>query len=206
MRRAPAQNLLPLLATTLLIALLVPGSLSAQEVIVKNDSVSDFGTAAIVGDFVAGEEAGAVLTMPQNGTIVGVQIFWRSGNGVSGYSIENAIHIYDGSTFPTPGTELETVVAPVLEDGWLNEFRYLDDNMTIPLSVPVTAGLNIMITLEYANSTNWNQSIPALATLIGTNMFTLSAADVTPAPYNQPPYPASGDVASDVCSVVGIAP
>ncbi len=140
MRRAPAQNLLPLLATTLLIVLLAPGSLSAQEVIVKNDSVSDFGTAAIVGNFVAGEEAGAVLTMPQNGTIVGVQIFWRSGNGVSGYSIENAIHIYDGSTFPTPGTELETVVAPVLEDGWLNEFRYLDDNMTIPLSVPVTAG------------------------------------------------------------------
>ncbi len=32
------------------------------------------------------------------------------------------INIYDGSTFPTPGTELETVVAPVLEDGWLNEF------------------------------------------------------------------------------------
>jgi hypothetical protein len=42
----------------------------------------------------------------------------------------------------------------VLEDGWLNEFRYLDDNMTIPLSVPVTAGQNIMITLEYANPTS----------------------------------------------------
>jgi hypothetical protein len=182
MRRVQAQNLLPRLATALLIALLAPGSLSAQEVIVKNDSVSDFGTAVIVGDFVAGEEAGAVLTMPQNGTIVGVQIFWRSGNGVSGYSIENAIHIYDGSTFPTPGTELETVVAPVLEDGWTN------------------------IAASGTYTTNWNQSIPALATLIGTNMFTLSAADVTPAPYNQPPYPASGDVASDVCSVVGIAP
>ena len=116
MRRVPAQNLRPLLATALLVALLVPGTLAAQEVIVKNDSVTDFSTAVIVGDFVPGEEAGTVLTMPQSGTIVGVQIFWRSGGGVSGYSIENAIHIYDGSTFPTPGTELETVVAPVLEE------------------------------------------------------------------------------------------
>ncbi len=49
---------------------------------------------------------------------------------------------------------------------------------------------------------------PRLATtlLIGTNMFTLRAFDVTPAPYNQPPYPASGDSANAVCSVVGIPP
>ena len=32
------------------------------------------------------------------------------------------------------------------------------------------------------------------------------AKDVTPAPYNQPPYPPEGDVDSDRCTVTGVAP
>jgi len=55
-------------------------------------------------------------------------------------------------------------------------------------------------------STSWNQNIPALGTLIGDNVFGLSAADVTPAPYNQPPYPPSGDTAADDCRVTALAP
>jgi formylglycine-generating enzyme required for sulfatase activity len=54
--------------------------------------------------------------------------------------------------------------------------------------------------------TVWNQGLPALGTLLGDNLFSLIAADVTPAPYNQPPYPASGDTDTAVCSVTGIAP
>jgi hypothetical protein len=328
MRRVPAQRLLPSLAAALLIILLVPCALTAQEIIVKNDSITDFGTAVVVGDFVAGEKTGAVLTMPQAGTIVGIQIYWRSQSGGAGMSFESAIHISEGNSFPAAGTLLETIPAPVLQDGWLNEFRYLDDDSTIPLSVPVSAGQNVMVTLQFANATNiaagsasvvrdisgcqsgrntlyaipggwlnfclflsgdlavravldttppastvtcsltctppggtvpfvtnmavqinntytgltrrmagkinmtlangtyygnwragftnvgpgasfataWNQSIPALGVLIGTNMFSLICADVTPAPYNQPPHPMSGDTANDVCSVVGIAP
>lgn len=328
MRRVPDQNLLLALTAALLIALLAPCTLFAQEVIVKNDSVVDFGSAVLVGNFAVGEKAGVVLTMPQAGTIVGIQIFWVSQSGGTGMSFESAIHISEGDTFPTPGATLETIVAPVLTDGWLNEFRYLDDDSLIPLNVPVTAGQNVMVTLEFANatdimagsasvvrdvsgcqsgrnvlyaipggwlnfclflsgdlvfrvvldttppastvtcsltctppggtvpfitnmavvmnntytgqtrrisgridanlaggdsytnwragwtniaagsfySTNWNQNIPALGAVIGTNMFILHAFDVTPTPYNQPPYPASGDTASDVCSVVGIAP
>jgi hypothetical protein len=52
---------------------------------------------------------------------------------------------------------------------------------------------------------SWNQSIPALGTLIGDNHFTLVAEDVTPAPYNQPPFPAAGDTAADSCTVTGLA-
>lgn len=52
----------------------------------------------------------------------------------------------------------------------------------------------------------WNQNFPALGTLVGENRFTLLAVDVTPVPYNQPPYPASGDSASDSCTVTGVAP
>jgi hypothetical protein len=52
----------------------------------------------------------------------------------------------------------------------------------------------------------WNQNFPALGTLVGDNIFTLYAQDVTPPPYNQPPYTPAGMTDSDVCTVTGIAP
>lgn len=52
----------------------------------------------------------------------------------------------------------------------------------------------------------WLQNIPAAGTLMGDNIFTLVAEDVTPAPYNQPPYPPSADTATASCTVTGIAP
>jgi hypothetical protein len=53
---------------------------------------------------------------------------------------------------------------------------------------------------------SWNQGIPALASVVGTNTFTVVAEDVTPSPYNQPPYPAAGDTDSGVCAIYGVAP
>jgi len=55
-------------------------------------------------------------------------------------------------------------------------------------------------------STSWNQSFPALGALVGESSFTLAAEDVTPAPYNQPPYPAAGDTATDSCTITCYAP
>ena len=52
----------------------------------------------------------------------------------------------------------------------------------------------------------WTQNIPALGGVIGNNDFSLFAEDVTPPPYNQPPYVPSGDTATDVCTVKAIAP
>ncbi len=40
---------------------------------------------------------------------------------------------------------------------------------------------------------HWIQVIPDLPTLVGHNTFDLNVEDVTPSPYNQPPYPAAGD-------------
>ena len=54
--------------------------------------------------------------------------------------------------------------------------------------------------------TSWNQPIPALAPLVGDNLFQLVAVDVTPAPWNQPPYPPAGDTDSDTATLTGIAP
>ncbi len=52
----------------------------------------------------------------------------------------------------------------------------------------------------------WNQSLPGLGTLVGSNVFTLIGQDVTPAPFNQPPYAPSGDSDSDSFTVVGLTP
>jgi len=55
-------------------------------------------------------------------------------------------------------------------------------------------------------TSSWNQNFPAAASVIGNNNFQLFAADVTPAPYNQCPYPPSGDTASATCVVVANTP
>jgi len=52
----------------------------------------------------------------------------------------------------------------------------------------------------------WSQWFPDLPTLDGSIQFQLVVQDVTPAPYNQPPYPASGSVAIDTCTVTAWRP
>ena len=52
----------------------------------------------------------------------------------------------------------------------------------------------------------WTQHFPALGALVGNNIFTLVAADVTPPPYNQPPNTPSGDTDTANCTVTGVAP
>jgi hypothetical protein len=55
-------------------------------------------------------------------------------------------------------------------------------------------------------STSWQQAIPALASLAGDNVFSLSAEDTTPSPYNLPPYPPAGDTDTGAATVQGIMP
>jgi len=139
-----------------------PSALLGEEFVVQNDSIVDFGTAVIVGDFVEGEMAGARLASPCNGTLVAVQILWLEGSPGHGESLENAIHIYDGTSFPTPGTELETLVGPVMTPGYWNEFRYLDEAQVFPLEVPVTEGQEITIALEFFNPTSVGTGGPSI--------------------------------------------
>jgi hypothetical protein len=67
------------------------------------------------------------------------------------------------------------------------------------------AGFTTLSPLEvYSN--NWNQNFPGLPVLVGDNVFTLLGYDVTPAPYNQPPYAPDGDSDSAVCAITAYAP
>ncbi len=124
---------------------------NASEVTVRNDSLNDFGSGFIVWGWASGEMAESWLTSPCEGNIVATQILWRSPSGTQANVIGNAIHIYRSGTFPTPGIEAQTIGGPVLQDGVLNEWRYLDENNTIPLSVPIAANETFVVAYEFSD-------------------------------------------------------
>lgn len=75
--------------------------------------------------FVAGEEAGVVLTPPA-GTVYPIEVLrigitWGSQFGGAPTSLEQALNIYD-SGLPDPGTPVQTLPGPQLTDGFINEF------------------------------------------------------------------------------------
>ena len=122
------------------------------EVTVQNDSITDGTSATICPCFVAGEQAAVWFTSPCDGAIVAVQVFWRSLLANQPDMIEDEITIRNPGTFPNPGTILETLAAPVLTDGVLNEFRFHDENQTIPLNVPVTSGQQFAVAFKFFNA------------------------------------------------------
>ena len=144
-------NRLPCL---LALAVLLTSALAAgaDEMTVQNDSVTDFAQVAIQAGFVVNEQAASWLTSPCNGNIVAVQVFWRSQLGSAPNVIGDSIRIHDGGVFPTPGTLRQTLVAPLLTDSFLNEYRFIDEAGTIPLQVPVTSGAVFVVSFRFGES------------------------------------------------------
>lgn len=134
------------------IALCALTAAPAAEVVVKNDSLVDGGTVNVQAGFVANERAAAWLTSPCNGNIVAVQIFWRSVGGSTPPSLEHSITIHGDGTFPVPGPVLAFLEAPLLTDGFMNEFRYLDENNTVPILVPINQGQRFVVSFQFANT------------------------------------------------------
>ena len=131
----------------------------AAEVVMKNDSLVDGGTAAIQVGFVANETAAAWLTSTCTGRIVAVQVFWRSQSGTAAIEIHDSITIRAAGAWPTPGPILNTLegipaelFGPAMQDGGLNEFRFMDENNTIPINIPVTQGQVFVVTFTFAES------------------------------------------------------
>lgn len=135
--------LFALLATTL------AGGAVAAEVTIKNDSLVNFSTAVIQAGFVAGEKGASWLTSPCAGQLVAVQVFWLSQSGASGQTLGGSIDIYRSGSYPNPGALATQINGPLLNDGVLNEYRYLDDNSTVPLSVAVSAGETLVVAYRF---------------------------------------------------------
>ena len=136
-------------------ALVVAASAAhAAEVTVQNDSLSAGDDGIIQAGFVAGESAASWLTSPCDGTIVAVQVFWRSLFGTTGQTLQDSVTIFNGGAFPTPGAVLTLIEGPVMTDSVINEFRFLDENNTIPLSVPVTNGQTFVVSFRFFETPN----------------------------------------------------
>ena len=141
--------------TGLLLALST--SAYAVESVVKNDSITGTSDATPCQCFVPGEMPTAWLTIPADGTLVGVQVFWQSPFGGQPDSLEMAVNIYSGGAFPTPGAILSSVTGPTLSDGAFNEFRFEDPpSDTVPINVSVTTGQVVVVGLEILNQSNGN--------------------------------------------------
>ncbi|TDR45925.1 putative repeat protein (TIGR01451 family) [Tahibacter aquaticus] len=135
-------------AIALVTALACTGA-GAAEVTVKNDSLGDFDPGAIVWGFAPGEAAASWLTSPCNGNLRAVQVFWRSPNANSAVEIHDSITVFRGGTFPNPGAEAAVIGGPVLNDGVINQWRFLDENNTIPLNVPLSNGEVFVISFKF---------------------------------------------------------
>ncbi len=146
-----------LAASVVLVVFISVDRAAAAEVVVQNDTVAVPGAGTPLPQFLQNERAAAWLTAPVTGDIVGVQILWDSLFGGNPPSQELGIDLFAGGVFPSPGAPLATVVAPVLSDLTVNEFRHLDPPTNlVPLQVPVTAGQVFVVSLEFLNQSSGN--------------------------------------------------
>lgn len=109
-------------AAALLLCFILPLPVSAQPVILQNDSVIDFGAAAIQTGFVAGERGAAWLTSPCAGDLAAVRILWLDLVNSGSQTLGDTITISENGPFPAPGAALAELVGPVLTEGFFNEF------------------------------------------------------------------------------------
>ncbi len=136
--------------------LAIAGLADAVEVTVQNDTAPPD---TPCNCFVPGESTAATLTATCSGDIVAVQVRWRSVFISSPPQLEDSLSILAPGAFPTPGAPLlnqgavpAVVQAPLLTDGIVNEFRFLDPPVNaVPLKVPVTVGQNFVVALKYLN-------------------------------------------------------
>jgi hypothetical protein len=85
------------------IALCACGPLSAGTVVLQNDSVVDFGTAAIQAGFVADEWGAAWLTSTCTGDVTALRYLWLSSPPNGGTTLGQAVQIAAAGAFPVPG-------------------------------------------------------------------------------------------------------
>jgi uncharacterized repeat protein (TIGR01451 family) len=121
----------------------------AVEQTVQNDSLGNGDTGVLVYGFAANEAAASWLTSPCAGTLRAVQVFWRSPSGTQAQEIHDSVTVYRAGTFPNPGAQAAVIGGPVMNDGVLNEWRYLDENNTIPLAVALAANEQFVVSFKF---------------------------------------------------------
>ncbi|HMB68898.1 MAG TPA: FlgD immunoglobulin-like domain containing protein [bacterium] len=110
--------------------------------------------------FIAGEEAGAVLTPPAGDLpieVLRVGVVWASQFGGSPQSLEAAVKVY-GAGLPNPGAPVQTLPGPVLTDGFINEY----DLEPLPGQIVINSA-PFSVTLEFLNDNSGDIFAPSVA-------------------------------------------
>jgi hypothetical protein len=160
----PALHGIAILALGAALPWAAPGSGRAAEVILQNDSTVGGVPSSPGNFFLQGESVAAWLTSSCNGDIVAARVYWTSTFGGNPSSQEDSIAIFATGAFPTSGPALlnqggapAVVLAPLLADVTMNEYRFLDPPVnSAPLSVPVTAGQVFVVSLKFFNTSSGN--------------------------------------------------
>ena len=162
----------PVAIGTLLILLLTAESALGQAlIVVKNDQLPDdmegfSGTLGLLGALNFGEEQLVYLTSPCDGFIVAIDILVASGNGYFGQSVEQSLGLFefgscDGigglnrsfTALQQPGFGDAILIGPVLtvspSVATPHRFGFWDENQTLAMRVPVTAGQKFVISFEW---------------------------------------------------------
>ncbi|MDH3403520.1 MAG: hypothetical protein OEP45_07905 [Acidobacteriota bacterium] len=136
-----------LLACSFLVIAVVPPAApaGAQIVVLQNDSVIDFGTAAIQVGFVAGERGAAWLTSPCQADLVAVRILWLDFVNSGTQTLGDTITVSADGPFPAPGAALAELVGPVLTEGFFNEF-------VVNPAIPIAQDETVVVDFKFLTS------------------------------------------------------
>jgi hypothetical protein len=132
---------------------------------------------------------------------------WRLGGVECGSSLVGASLVCVPETGTVPFTTQLTIVLENLNTG-------MTRRIAGHIDVTVAAGTHYTNWRSgYSNidaggnyTTAFPVTLPAVGTLIGDNHFVLEVEDVTPPPYNQPPFSPAGDTDTGSCTVTASGP
>lgn len=183
-----------------------PATTRAVEAVSQNDSTIGGVPSTVANVFLAGESTAAWLTAACTGDLVAMQVYWASQFGGTPTQLEQSLTLFAGGTFPTPGATLAQIPGPMLVDGVVNEYRFLDPpTNSMPLQVPVAAGQTVVVSLQFLNQSSGNPFAPSVTYDQDGCQASSNAVDVLPGGWSDAcPLGITGDFV--IRAVVDCAP
>ncbi len=134
-------------------------------------------------------------------------VVWRLGGVACGSSLVGASLVCVPEAGTVPFTTQLTIVLDNLNSGMTRRIAGHID-VTVAAGTHYTNWRSGYSNIEAGGNytTAFPVTLPAVGTLIGDNHFVLEVEDVTPPPYNQPPFSPAGDTDTGSCTVTASGP
>jgi hypothetical protein len=121
---------------------LTAAPLRGGTVVLQNDSVVDFGTAAIQAGFVADEWGAAWLTSTCTGDVTALRYLWLSLPPTGGTTLGQAVAIAAAGAFPVPGPTFRELLGPVFTEGAFND-------VALDPPIPIHEGQVVVVMYQF---------------------------------------------------------